>query len=200
MATETTIMALLYIVFDFASHPLVIGFVLFFVGKHYWLDKYLLAISSKKDFAIKEKIIDKIFLIRNKHKLFKFYYDRLVNTSELTKEIKDQIDSSLLEIAYKDDMGEISEIINNDIPISQTEADSLLAVYFSHNIELIKIFGKYTAELEKIQKFVVNNFPNDRRLFIERSKSFTELDWNNIEQQEKKLKDVLMKNKSVFSR
>lgn len=187
------------IVIRFFSHPLVVGLTLFFIGKHFWLDKYLLSKQALGDFDIKKQTVYKIYLIKDKLKIAMIYYDRMVNTIKLAR---DNQQSSVnteerLQRVIGEEIKQISPLLNNDILILHSEINSLISIYFKDKKGLHDSFDEYSDALGKIHKFMLSSEWFKNRTF-KKSDDFSELSLENLTEKEKSFIEKLLNSDSIF--
>ena len=144
---------------EFLNHPLVISLIIFFIGKYFWIDKYLLSNKVSKDLNIKEIIISKILLMEEKVKLSRMYNDRLIHTLKEIKKKDNEFEGSNTMEIFKREIDEISILINDSIPKLISEIESNINIYFQNKKEITSNFEKYKNELRRINKFMVEELP-----------------------------------------
>jgi len=169
-------------ILGFLSYPIVTGIVLFFIAKYFWLDKFLLSKKVSKDLEVKEKVISKILLTKDKIVKYRFYYDRLVNTSQSRLENDFPVDKA----SELKELEKISIIINEDIPILLSEIDSILYFYFGNGSLAYKDFEEYNTSLKKINDFMIFDFPKVASPF-KKIGDFKELNLDDFLEKMKKL-------------
>lgn len=176
------------------AQPLAIGLILFFVGKYFWLDKFLIS----KDLDIKKKIVGKIYLLQEKLETSKFYYDRMINTVKLAQQSSSQNRGEQLKRATKEEIKNISSLINNDIPILLDPGiRSSIRLYFKNPKELCNTFDEYAKELEQVRGFMVSKkwFENKT---LKKSDDFSELNLKNLTKKEENFIQELLISDSIF--
>ncbi|KPJ56105.1 hypothetical protein AMJ49_05705 [Parcubacteria bacterium DG_74_2] len=188
------------IVIKFFSHPFIVGTALLFISKYVWFDKYLFSKQTSEDFHIKKQTIYKIHLIKEKLKVAKFYYDRMINTIELAREDNQRSLEIIIKSLYKmteKEIQQISPLINNDIPLLHSEINSLIDVYFENKRELHNSFNEYSDALSSVQKFMVGKWLL-KNGGLKKSDDFPELNLKNLTDKEQSFIKKILNSDSIF--
>lgn len=178
----------------FFSHPFVIAIVIFLLGK-ILINKI---IPDKK-----QKIIEKIVIIKNLLKEVEFIYDRILNTSKyrekdaLYKNISDN--NKIFNKIITREFNRMSNLVNEKIPIEKFKLDSEIEIYFN-DPNLTKIHNRFNKEFKKIHRFIVIKLPvytNNTDLFQKKFCEIEELNFDELKKSEQELIKAIKKAKSI---
>ena len=182
---------------EFLKNPLVISLIIFFIGKYFWIDKYLLSNKASKDLNIKERIISKILLMEEKVKLSRMYYDRLIYTLKKIHKEDNEFEKSDLMKIFKQETDKISILINDSIPKLISEIESNIDIYFQNKEKNISNFEKYKNELKKINKFMVEELPG-KITSLMKIKDFEELNLENFTNNQNNLIQEILATNTIW--
>jgi len=133
---------------DFLSHPLVVGLILFVLGRFFILDKFL----PDKRLTIKLEIISNIIEIQNKIKLVKMMHDGIIQKLAFKKDADEYY--SILKPEYE----KIINIINNGINKLIVDIDSRIIIFFDEKCGTRHAFNQYNKALTSINEYMIINF------------------------------------------
>lgn len=178
---------------SFSKHPIVVGLVLFWIGKIFWLDKFIISNKASEDTKLKKEVIEKIYQIKNKIKKVVFYYDRTVLTNKAFKKESKVFPINVL----KGEFSKISTILNDDIPILLSDIKSFLTVYFDSVEKIDSAYDIYEDSVYEIHKFLVQDLMKKEDFGLKRIEEYG-IDFTELHKGEKLLVKNILDSQTIF--
>ena len=183
---------LIIFISDFLSHPFVISIVIFLLGR---------VLINKVIPDKKQKVIEKVVIIKNLMKEVEFIYDRILNTSKfIEKDRSEKKDVSKRDAIFNKttikEFNRMSDIVNEKIPIEKFKIDSEIEIYFNDQ-NLTKIYDHFNKEFNKIHEFIVIKLPEHADTFQKKFCEIKELNFDELKNCEKELINAIRRAKSI---
>lgn len=176
------------------SHPLVISLILFYLGLKFGFNKFIDAQRAARISEIKDEVIRDILSIQRKAIQFKFYYQRLIRTIKKAEEEKRKIKKTFI----KKEIDNMSQIINGDIPLLDSNLEAKLKFYFQNSSEIMSAFESFHEKVKKFNDFAVNELFRKEISELMSKEEFKELKLDKIEKSSKELSSLIQKEKTIW--
>lgn len=178
-----------------SSNPLVVGIVLFFIGKHYWLDKYLMSKQTSNDFNEKQIIMSRIYLLKRRFQSVEKRYNKLIDAETAARRRGTQLSGEY----ESTELNKIDQITHGEILESISKIEGRIKIYFHDNENVDTCLTKYLKSCEEFQNFWILEFPdgNDLSKRTTESEEFKAL-LDDFNKNEGELIKTIMKEHSIW--